>query len=71
MPRLRKFQIELFTNCIRVAKNINDLNKFYFRMIHKILEDGCDSNSGDVPQKPEAVIIAPTRELAIQIKVIY
>ena len=40
-------------------------------MIHKILEDGCDSNGGDVPQKPQAVIIAPTRELAIQIKVIY
>jgi superfamily II DNA/RNA helicase len=44
---------------------------FYFSMIHKILEDGCDSNGGDVPQKPQAVIIAPTRELAIQIKVIY
>ena len=40
-------------------------------MIHKILEDGCDSNGGDVPQKPQAVVIAPTRELAIQIKVIY
>ena len=47
------------------------VNKFYFRMIHKILEDGCDSNGGDVPQKPQAVVIAPTRELAIQIKVIY
>ena len=47
------------------------VDTFYFRMIHKILEDGCDSNGGDVPQKPQAVIIAPTRELAIQIKVIY
>lgn len=41
---------------------------FVVPMIHKILEDGCDSNGGDVPQKPQAVVIAPTRELAIQIK---
>ena len=50
---------------------MNIINTFYSRMIHKILEDGCDSNGGDVPCKPQALIIAPTRELAIQIKVIY
>ena len=32
------------------------------------MEDGCEANSGDVPQKPQAVVVAPTRELAIQIK---
>ena len=37
-------------------------------ILHKLLEDGCEANSGDVPQTPEAVIVAPTRELAIQIK---
>ena len=37
-------------------------------IIHKILEDGGDPHAGDCPQKPEAVIVAPTRELAIQIK---
>ena len=39
-----------------------------FRIIHKILEDGDESNSGDSPQRPSAIIIAPTRELAVQIK---
>ena len=37
-------------------------------MIHKILEEGLESNSGDSPQKPQAIVIAPTRELAVQIK---
>lgn len=32
------------------------------------MQDGCESHSGDIPQKPQAVIVAPTRELAIQIK---
>jgi len=41
---------------------------FLLPIIHRILEDGCESHSGDMPQKPQAVIVAPTRELAIQIK---
>jgi len=41
---------------------------FLLPIIHKILEDGGDPHAGDCPQKPEAVIVAPTRELAIQIK---
>merc|ERR1711970_909222 len=41
---------------------------FLLPIIHKILEDGDESNSGDSPQKPSAIIIAPTRELAVQIK---
>merc|ERR1719288_651793 len=41
---------------------------FLLPIIHKILEDGGDPNAGDCPQKPQAVIVAPTRELAIQIK---
>ena len=32
------------------------------------MEDGADPHSGEEPQKPEAVVVAPTRELAIQIK---
>ena len=32
------------------------------------MEDGVDPHSGEEPQKPEAVVVAPTRELAIQIK---
>jgi len=41
---------------------------FLLPMIHKILEEGLESNSGDSPQKPQAIVIAPTRELAVQIK---
>merc|ERR1711971_847311 len=41
---------------------------FLLPIIHKILEDGNESNSGECPQNPQAIIIAPTRELAIQIK---
>jgi len=40
---------------------------FLLPIIHKILEDGADPHSGEEPQKPEAVVVAPTRELAIQI----
>lgn len=36
-------------------------------ILHKLLEDNCGASYGS-PQKPEAVIVAPTRELAIQIK---
>lgn len=41
---------------------------FLLPILHNLLEDGCDSNGGACPQKPQAVIVAPTRELAIQIK---
>ena len=41
---------------------------FVHRIIHKILEDGADPHTGEEPQKPEAIVVAPTRELAIQIK---
>jgi len=41
---------------------------FLLPIIHKILEAGNESNSGESPQKPQAIIIAPTRELAVQIK---
>merc|ERR1712212_1473372 len=41
---------------------------FLLPILHKLLEDGADSNAGACPQKPQAVIVAPTRELAIQIK---
>jgi len=41
---------------------------FLLPILHQLLEDGCDSNAGACPQKPQAVIVAPTRELAIQIK---
>ena len=32
------------------------------------MEDGADPHTGECPQKPEAIVVAPTRELAIQIK---
>ncbi len=32
------------------------------------MEDGVDPNVGGSPQTPQAVVVAPTRELAIQIK---
>jgi len=41
---------------------------FLLPILHQLLEDGADSNAGACPQKPQAVIVAPTRELAIQIK---
>jgi len=41
---------------------------FLLPILHQLLEDGCESHAGDSPQKPQAVIVAPTRELAIQIK---
>lgn len=40
---------------------------FLLPIIHDLLESGCTAQSGD-RQSPEAVIIAPTRELASQIK---
>lgn len=41
---------------------------FLLPILHNILEDECDPHTGDAPQKPQAVIVAPTRELALQIK---
>jgi len=41
---------------------------FLLPILHKLLEDGCEANAGDSPQKPQALIVTPTRELAIQIK---
>ena len=41
---------------------------FLLPILSKLLERGADPNTGACPQTPEAVIVAPTRELAIQIK---
>jgi len=41
---------------------------FLLPILHQLLEDGAETNAGECPQKPQAVIVAPTRELAIQIK---
>jgi len=41
---------------------------FLLPILHQLLEDGAENHAGDCPQKPQAVIVAPTRELAIQIK---
>ena len=41
---------------------------FLLPILNRLLEEGCESNAGACPQTPQAVIVAPTRELAIQIK---
>ncbi len=41
---------------------------FLLPILNWILENGETSSMGDCPQTPRAVIVAPTRELAIQIK---
>lgn len=41
---------------------------FLLPILHALLEDGVEPNAGGSPQTPQAVIVAPTRELAIQIK---
>ena len=41
---------------------------FLLPILHSLLEDGCDPNAGASPQKPQAIIVAPTRELAIQVR---
>jgi len=41
---------------------------FLLPILHTLLEEGCENHAGDCPQKPQAIIVAPTRELAIQIK---
>lgn len=40
---------------------------FLLPIIHTLLEEGCEPAPGDSPQRPHAVIVAPTRELVIQI----
>ena len=41
---------------------------FLLPLLHNLLEQGFETRSEQLPQLPEAVIIAPTRELVIQIK---
>lgn len=41
---------------------------FLLPMLHRLLEDGVESHAGAETQTPEVVIMAPTRELALQIK---
>jgi len=41
---------------------------FLLPILHTILENGAESNAGASEVNPTAVIVAPTRELAIQIK---
>ena len=41
---------------------------FLLPIIHSLLEQQADANAGDQCQKPQAVIMTPTRELAIQVK---
>eukprot|EP00088_Acartia_fossae_P000940 TRINITY_DN1034_c0_g1_i10.p1 TRINITY_DN1034_c0_g1~~TRINITY_DN1034_c0_g1_i10.p1 ORF type:complete len:569 (-),score=165.91 TRINITY_DN1034_c0_g1_i10:678-2384(-) len=41
---------------------------FLLPIISSLLESGADSHSGDSCQSPKAIIITPTRELAIQIQ---
>jgi probable ATP-dependent RNA helicase DDX4 len=41
---------------------------FLLPLLHNILEEGFETKSEEFPQAPEAIIVAPTRELAIQIK---
>jgi len=40
---------------------------FLLPIIHKLLESGAENNAGTSRQKPQCVVITPTRELAIQI----
>ena len=41
---------------------------FLLPLLHNLLELGFEQRSEQLPQFPEAVIVAPTRELVIQIK---
>ena len=41
---------------------------FLLPLLNNLLEQGFDTKSDELPQLPEAIIVAPTRELAIQIK---
>jgi len=40
---------------------------FLLPIIHNIMQDGLSCNSGSAEARPQAVILAPTRELAVQI----
>ena len=41
---------------------------FLLPLLHNLLEEGFDTKCEELPQAPEAIIVAPTRELVIQIK---
>ena len=41
---------------------------FLLPLLHNLLEEGFETKSEEFPQVPEAIIVAPTRELVIQIK---
>ena len=41
---------------------------FLLPVLNNLLEEGFETRRDELPQLPEAIIVAPTRELAIQIK---
>ena len=41
---------------------------FLLPLLHNLLQEGFETKSDELPQCPEAIIVAPTRELVIQIK---
>ena len=41
---------------------------FLLPLLHNLLEQGFETRSEKLPQVPEAIVLAPTRELVIQIK---
>ena len=41
---------------------------FLLPVLNNLMEEGFETRTDELPQLPEAVIVAPTRELAIQIK---
>ncbi len=50
------------------ASRVGKTAAFLLPIIHKLLEEGVQSHKNQRPQEPEVVVIAPTRELVIQIK---
>merc|ERR1712226_1578642 len=40
---------------------------FLLPILHNLMEDAADAHAGECPQKPQAIIVAPTRELCTQI----
>ena len=41
---------------------------FLLPVLNNLMEEGFETRTEELPQLPEAIIVAPTRELAIQIK---
>ena len=41
---------------------------FLLPLLHNLLENGFETKTAQLPQLPEVIIVAPTRELVIQIK---